>query len=86
MKMGIKEFRERLGEIAQGEAVVELTKHGKVVGQYRPKRTFDPVAAEKAVNDISRWQAELRAKGVEPEDLLAELGLDPWGVPLDDRA
>jgi hypothetical protein len=86
MKMGIKEFRERIGEIAEGDAVIELTKHGRVVGQYRPKRPFNPQAAMQASESIARWQQEMRAKGIEPEDLLAEMGLDPWGVPLDDRA
>ena len=86
MKMGIKEFRERIGEIAEGDSVIELTKHGRVVGQYRPNRPFDPAAAKKAAADVARWQAEMRAKGIEPEDWLAEMGLDPWGAPLDDRA
>ena len=85
MKMGIKEFRDKIGEIAEGASVIELTKHGKVVGQYRPKRPFDREAAQKAVEDVAAWQASLRAKGIEPEDWLAEMGLDPWGAPLDDR-
>ena len=86
MKMGIKEFRDKLGELAEGASVIELTKHGKVVGQYRPRKPFDPIAAKRALEDVARWQAEMREKGVEPEDLLAEMGLDPWGAPLDDRA
>lgn len=84
MKMGIKEFRERIGELAEGEAVIELTKHGKVVGQYRPKRPFDAEAARKAMATIQRWQDDLRAKGIEPEDWLAEMGLNPMGEPLDE--
>ena len=86
MKMGIKEFRERIGEIADGDTVIELTKRGKVVGEYRPRRPFDPAAAKRALESVQRWQAEMRAQGVEPEDWLAELGLDPWGAPLEDRA
>ena len=84
MKMGIKEFRDRIGELADGDCVIELTKHGKVVGQYRPKRPFDPVAAKRALDEVAQWQADLRSKGIEPEDILKEMGLDPWGAPLEE--
>lgn len=87
-KMGIKEFRERLSEVTRGTDVVEVTHHGRIVGTFTPKRKFDPEAARRAVESVKRWQDELRAGGTDPEALLAELGLDPWGVPLeysDDR-
>ena len=86
MKMGIKEFRDKIGELAEGASVIELTKHGKVVGQYRPRKPFDSDAARKALESVQRWQADLRAKGIEPEDWLAEMGLNPMGEPLDEDA
>ena len=86
MKMGIKEFRDKIGELAEGASVIELTKHGKVVGQYRPRKPFDPDAARKALESVQRWQADLRAKGIEPEDWLAEMGLNPMGEPLGEDA
>ena len=84
--MGIKEFRERIGEVnAAGEPVI-ITNHGKPVGTYAPFKPKSLEAAKKAAESVARWQTELRAEGVEPEDWLAEMGLDPWGVPLEDRA
>ena len=87
-KMGIKEFRERLSEVARGDEVVSVTHHGKVVGTFTPKRPYDPVKAEEAGKAIKQWHEELRSRGIEPDDLMAQLGMDPWGEPLvgrDDR-
>ena len=85
MKMGIKEFRDKIGELAEGDSAVQLTKHGKVVGEYRPRKPFDAEAARRALETVQRWQAELREKGIEPEDWLAEMGLNPMGEPLDEN-
>ena len=85
MKMGIKEFRDKIGELAEGDAAVQLTKHGKVVGEYRPRKPFDAEAARKALESVQRWQAELRDRGIEPEEWLAEMGLNPMGEPLDEN-
>ena len=86
MKMGIKEFRERISEVnAAGEPVI-ITNHGKPVGTYSPIKPKSLEAAKKAAESVARWQAEMRAEGIEPEDWLAEMGLDPWGVPLEDHA
>ena len=38
MKMGIKEFRERISEVSVGDEVVVVTNHGKRVGRYIPER------------------------------------------------
>lgn len=86
MKMGIKEFRDRLGEVARGEEAVQLTDRGKVIGVYNPLPRWTPERrkrALRAIGEIERMQAEWRVAGVEPHDLLAKIGLDPWGVPLD---
>lgn len=42
MKMGIKEFRQRISEVADGGEVIELTHHGRRVGRYVPERTRAP--------------------------------------------
>lgn len=84
MKMGIKEFRERISEVAKGTEAVEVTFHGRVIGDFRPRR-FDSAAARRAAEEVKSWQEKMRADGVEPEDWLAEIGLDPWGAPLQDR-
>lgn len=82
MKMGIKEFRERLSEVARGNQPVQLTHHGEVVGTYIPKRKYDAAAAKRALADHLRWQDEMRGRGVDLESALADMGLDPYGMPL----
>ncbi len=84
MKMGIKEFRERISEVTERGKPVIVTHHGKEVATYLPRRVVDLDRARKAADEIKEWQQELRAKGIEPEAILAEMGLDPWGVPLDE--
>ena len=88
MKMGIKEFRERLGEVARGDEPVQLTDRGRVIGVYNPLPRWTPERRARAVvaaGELARMQAEARASGIEPHDILAEIGLDPWGVPLDPK-
>ncbi len=82
MKMGIKEFRERLSEVAHGTELVELTHHGKTLGMFQPLRR-DPETIRAAAAAIQRGQDELRAKGIDLDAELAAIGLDPWGEPLD---
>lgn len=84
--MGIKEFRERLSEVVQGSEAVIVTHHGKVVGTFAPLRSKDPARVRKAAESIRRWQEEMKAKGVDLEGVLADMGLDPWGEPLDDAS
>lgn len=84
MKMGIKEFRERIGEVARGSEPVQLTDRGRVIGTYTPWPTMDADRrrrAAEAADEVRRWQEELRGQGVNTEDWLAAMGLDPWGVP-----
>ena len=42
MKMGIKEFRERISEVSLGDEVVIVTHHGKRVGRYIPEGNRKP--------------------------------------------
>lgn len=86
MKMGIKEFRERLGEIARGDRPIEVTDRGRTVGTYRPRRQANHEAAHEAVRDIADWQAEMRVRGVDLDGILADLGMDPDGNPLPGQA
>lgn len=83
MKLGIKEFRERIAEVtASGEPVV-ITHHGRPVASYAPFKRKDPEAVRQAATDIGNWQSEMTAKGIDFEAILAGLGLDPWGEPVD---
>ena len=57
MKMGIKEFRERIGEVSLGDEVVIVTHHGKRVGRYIPDGLRKPAADI----DMMAWVAEREA-------------------------
>jgi antitoxin (DNA-binding transcriptional repressor) of toxin-antitoxin stability system len=82
VKMGIKEFRERISEVtAAGEAVV-ITNHGKPVASYAPFKPKTPDAVRRAAEEIRLWQESQRAQGVDLDAILADLGMDPWGEPL----
>lgn len=85
MKMGIKEFRERLGEVATGDQVIVLTHHGRRVGRYVPDRLraphdLDVTAWAKEQEETSRrwrsvtpdWRDRLRLLGFS-HDEIAEL-------------
>lgn len=84
MKMGIKEFRERLGEVALGDEPVILTHHGKRVGRYVPERAglssdLDLDAWLKRRQEFARqwrmstpdWREQLRSVGEPEEDIAA---------------
>lgn len=59
MKMGIKEFRERISEVSLGREVVIVTHHGKRVGRYIPEGLSKP--AEDI--DMEAWAREREAFG-----------------------
>lgn len=54
MKMGIKEFRERISEVSLGEEMVIITHHGKRVGRYIP----DGICKPATDIDMEVWGAE----------------------------
>ena len=83
MKLGVKEFRHRLTEVLHGSDTVDITHHGRIVGTFRPRKP-DLERARRAAESVRRWQEDMRAKGIDLEGMLADLGLDPWGEPLDD--
>ena len=84
MKMGIKEFRDRISEVTERGEPVTVTHHGREVATYLPRRAVDLERARAAADEIKAWQRDLRAGGIDPEAILAEIGLNPWGVPLDE--
>ena len=87
MKMGVKEFRARLGELAAAPEPVIVTSHGREVGTFIPSQWVrDAVAAEKAAASVARWRKEMKARGIDLEAELAAMGLSPLGEPLDVQA
>jgi len=83
MKMGIKEFRDRISEVSAGDEIVVVTHHGKPVGRYIPELRRKPaenvdldewVKEREAFSRAWRartpdWRARLAAAGVPPEEI-----------------
>lgn len=84
MKLGVKEFRERFSEIAEGDEPVLVTKNGRIVGKYQPAR--DPIERRRdwaAIEArLARFRVEWRASTPDWQDRLASIGLGPDGEPL----
>lgn len=59
MKMGIKEFRERISEVSLGAEVIIVTHHGKRVGRYIPETLSKPAADI----DMNIWRRDLEEFG-----------------------
>lgn len=86
MKLGVREFRERLSEVANGTDFVVVTNNGVEVGTYMPKRWLrDLGKARAAAEAVAQAQRELRARGIDLDAEMAAMGLTPYGEPLDDE-
>ena len=90
MKMGIKEFRERIGKVSLGDEVVVITHHGKRVGRYIPERTrpaqdIDLAAWAKEREEFGRqwraatpdWRDKLKAIGFSMDEIMEIEAIDP---------
>ena len=84
MKLGIKEFRERLSELAHGDQQVVVTHHGKVLGRFVPERRkpAENIDLDAWAEGIEQSQREWRAKTPDWKERLAAYGLGPDGEPL----
>jgi len=86
IELGIREFKERLSEVAQGTDFVVVTNNGREVGTYMPKRWMRDVGqARRAAAAVAKAQQELRARGIDLDKEMAALGMTPFGEPLDDE-
>lgn len=83
MKMGIKEFRERISEVTDAGEAVLVTNHGHLVGSYLPLHRKDPERIRKAATEMASWQDDARSRGVDLDKMLTQLGLDHMGSPID---
>ena len=86
MKMGLREFRERLSEIAHGQEPVVITHHGKMLGQYLPvrKKAAENIDLDEWVAERERSQADWRARTPDWRERMTAYGLRPDGDPLDE--
>lgn len=84
MKIGVKEFRERFSEIAEGNELVFVTKNGRVVGKYQPVRDRDERARDWAEIEakLEAFRREWRSRTPDWRERLGTIGLGPDGEPL----
>lgn len=84
MKLGVKEFRERFSELAEGAEPVVVTKNGRVIGTYKPALTLEERRASWAKFKAQRDEIleEWRASTPDWKERMASIGLDPEGEPL----
>jgi hypothetical protein len=69
--IGMKEFREHLGQRMSGDTPLAITRHGLTIGYYIP--AYQPVSETdlQALEDATRrLHALLEARGIDPEDLI----------------
>ena len=85
IELGIREFRERLSEVANGTEFVVVKNNGVEVGSYMPKRWLQDVGrARKAAEAVKQAQDELRRRGMNLDAEMKKMGLSPYGEPLDE--
>lgn len=86
MKLGVKEFRERFSELAEGQDPVLVTKNGRVVGTYHPSRTREQRMRDWAVAEerLEQFRTGWRQSTPDWKDRLASIGLDPDGEPFNE--
>ena len=83
--MGIKEFRERLGEVATGPSPIAVTHHNRVVGHYVPLDRS--VLAETDFDDWLSARQQFRRRWIANDpnwkDRLLRMGWDEEGEPYE---
>ncbi|UZK69385.1 hypothetical protein OKW76_15455 [Sphingomonas sp. S1-29] len=85
MKMGVKEFRERFSEVAEGQEPVLVTKNGRIVGRYDPfAQSHRPDHDWEAIDQrLDAFRAEWKARTPDWRERLRSIGLDEHGDPID---
>lgn len=85
MKLGVKEFRERFSEIADGSQPVFVTKNGRIVGKYQPM-----LSTEERVHNwaeisarLEKHREEWKARTPDWKQRMADYGLTPDGDMID---
>ena len=83
MKMGIKEFRDKVTEVSLGDELVIVTHHGRRVGRYIPEQIGTPPDI-----DMEAWAKERDAFGRRWRNKTADWRerLLGFGIPPDEIA
>lgn len=84
MKMGVKEFRERFSEVAEGAEPVFVTKNGRVVGKYDPLIPPKPGRGDWVALEakLAEFRSDWKGKTPDWRTRLASIGLDERGEEL----
>ena len=73
IKVGVKEFREKLPSYLDARSPVAITRHGETIGYYIPARQERPTAELDALKEASaKLDRMLADKGVSEDELVAE--------------
>ena len=85
MKMGIKEFRERISEVADGREAVTVTHHGRVVGHYVPvdRRRLEEPQFSGWLAARERFRRGWQAANPDWRERLERMGWDDEGEPFE---
>ncbi len=85
MKLGVKEFRERFSEIAEGAEQVFVTKNGRIVGEYQPMMgTAERVRDWEAIETkLAKIRDDWKANTPDWEQRMKDNGFGPDGEILD---
>jgi antitoxin (DNA-binding transcriptional repressor) of toxin-antitoxin stability system len=84
MRVGVRELRDRLSEIVNGNRPVVVTNNGRVIGEFTPAAITSPVAdrrewLERRRAARRRWQEEVP----DWRDRLNSAGFDEEGEPYE---
>lgn len=85
LELGVREFRHRLSEVVNGDEFIVITNNGREVGTYMPRKWARDIAkARVAAAEVAEAQAELRKRGIDLDAAMADMGMNPFGEPLDE--
>ena len=82
MKMGVREFRERISEVTSGTEQVVVTRNGAVVGRYTPivpAKPAESIDMQAWLDRIQNFQTVWKSETPDWRQRLASIGLDENG-------
>ncbi len=72
IKVGVREFRERIASFLESDNPVAVTRRGETLGVYVPTRRKRPKAAELSELKAAAERLAKALEGVDEEELVAE--------------
>jgi len=85
MKIGVRELRDRLSEVVNGNRQVVVTNNGRVVGEFTPATIRPPTAdASKWLDDRIAFRERWQASTPDWSERLMKAGMDEEGEMFDE--